>query len=147
MNIFKKMSELPEVMQNKKIIEQTKSKKEQLLKAINMDINSVNLQINVIFQEIGKKVYESYIDDDILQIDYSLIGEQIENIKLKKQEQENLSKKYKEIEQRYGEELEMLQKFIPQEAQTQTQNNDICPKCKAVKNTGDMFCTNCGNKY
>lgn len=128
-----------------------------MLKSIDVDINRVNSQICSIFQEIGEKIYNRYCDGEDAPMERAFVQEQVENIAAKKGELEVLDKKRLEIEQRYGEEIEMLTKLLPQESSNAVGNKPIsnntvatigtCPKCGSARLEDEIFCSNCGNKY
>ncbi|MGP1410870.1 MAG: zinc ribbon domain-containing protein [Peptoanaerobacter stomatis] len=139
-----------ETRQNKKMIEQTRQKQEQLTKSIDVDINNINSDVNTIFKDIGAIIYNKVSDTDIQVLELVDIIPYIQEIKSKKQDIAILEEKRLDIQKRYGEELEMLNKLLPQQniqINAVNQTSDKCPNCNAVRMQGDMFCTNCGTKY
>lgn len=150
------IGEPEEVRNNKKLIKQTEQKQAQLLKSIDIDIDRLNSEISTIFAEIGQKVAEECLNNGKDTIEKSLIMNFIEDIQAKKELIKNHEIKKEDIKKRYGEELDILRKLIPEEnkANVNSEGNEsvaeskeVCPECGAVRGKEALFCISCGHKF
>lgn len=134
-------TEPKEVKDTKRLIEETERKKSQLLKVADMDIGNARTEMEDIYRKIGETVYSEKADE---QIDERIdIEEAITRIREKKQELQELEDKRAAIEKRYGEELEMLKKLLPQQP---TGSRIATHSAPGQDSTTAVFCTNCGEK-
>lgn len=150
--VFFNFGEMQEVRQNKKMIEQTNQKREQLLKSLDNDIYVLKMDINMVYQQIGKAACDRFVQEDSFSRDS--VKEHIATLQIRQQELLRLEQKRNEIDYRYSEELEMLSKLIPEEVPKGNlmeaevaQAIGSCPKCSGARMEGDRFCMNCGHQY
>lgn len=164
------VGEPEDVRQNKKLIAQTRHKQKQLNRSLDNEENEINADINSILEEIGASLYAKYsMDPEISSIEISEFKEKIEEIEKKNGLLADVDRRRGEINQRYGEEIQMLENLLPKENfQPQNCNNQpvnsntpsyiqgdmnmqevyagTCQNCGADTRVGDFFCTKCGTK-
>lgn len=159
------IGEPEEVRKNKKLIKQTEQKQNQLLKSVDKDINFLQMTISTIYQQIGEKVANEFLKDDVHNIEKEFINDFITEIKEKENTINSLEEKRNRINKRYGEELEMLKKLLPENSNGQNsymqqgqrknpqqhdmnnQSQEICPECGAPREINALFCISCGHKF
>lgn len=141
-----------EVRKNKKLIKQSEERRDQLIKSIDQDMSKIRSDMNNIYFEVGKKVLDGFINAEFENYNSEMAADFTEKMKEYKEELKKLAVKKDEIETRYGEELEMLRKLIdrdknpPDEPEVDV-NAEKCSNCRAPREKGAIFCTNCGNKF
>ncbi len=104
-------------------------------------IKTLNNKNEVIYNELGKKLYEKYLQDDY---DISHFYEYLENIKINNQ---LIIEQHQKIINLELEKCEIL--GIPAEklGNTQYTKNKICKNCGFENSLENKFCIRCGNKF
>jgi predicted nucleic acid-binding Zn-ribbon protein len=133
---------MSDVMKVRNDIRDLESKKETLLKANQTDIDSINKKMLTTYCQIGQKAYE------MSQAGNDSMGELQENfaqITEFKAEINTKNDKLKSIAARYDEEIELLQKLIPEAPPAGSK--EFCMNCGTGYVPGvDTFCAGCGSK-
>lgn len=117
------------------------NKKETLLLSLQRDVEVFEKQLAEVFQNVGEEAYkiakESKASFPSLEESFTVIDELLENISAK-------NKKKTDVAMRYDEEIEILEKLIP-EAPPEGEKK-FCPACGKEFTDEDVFCDNCGTK-
>lgn len=147
---------------------QTQNKRDQLLKAVKIEIDKKNHEINLVYMEMGKNMYQIFTGNGIVTIENPQIQSNLDDLKQKHIELENLNLKYDEIDRKYTEELQILS--ASSAAQSKMVNTNVspvaeqtlsmddtnssgqilaafCSACGTKKEGENLFCSNCGNKF
>ena len=142
------VGESKEVRERRQLIEQKEKTRQNLLVSVDSDISGKNLEINFVYQKIGKSVFEKVQETEQSSIDTENLLNEFEELKEKLEELAILNTKKAEIDARYSEELEMLKKLLPQPQNAPSdETGQICQKCGKLRTKNELFCTACGNKY
>ena len=121
-----------------------KSKKDTLVYVIQKDIDGIDSDILNRQAEIGLKVFEMHERGEH---STESLADDFNQIKDLKSAREAKFKKSVEISARYDEEIELLEKLIPEKVTLESAVPSLCPKCSSKYNKGvDSFCMSCGYK-
>lgn len=142
------VGESKEVRERRQLIEQKEKTRQNLLVSVDSDISGKNLEINFVYQKIGKSVFEKVQETEQSSIDTENLLNEFEELEEKLEELAILNTKKAEIDARYSEELEMLKKLLPQPQNAPSdETGQICQKCGKLRTKNELFCTAYGNKY
>ena len=125
-------------------------KRDTLIYVLDRDIEEIDADSARCFREIGEKAFDCFIQgvDSI-----ESMSEDFERIKELQVNKDAKKAKIVEIAARYDEEIELLQKLLPddkqEEAATETEipPRGYCPTCATAYKVGeDIFCMTCGTR-
>jgi hypothetical protein len=148
------MSEQFNATKVKNDIQDLKDKKSALSLSLTKDMEAITTKITEIFCELGKAAYEKRdaITADLFSAGFEVVDKLYSDHSVK-------AKKIEEIAARYDDEIEIMEKLLPEEAAAPVAasaaansappagGKAFCMNCgKEYKAGVDMFCMNCGTK-
>lgn len=147
MEFFNKVRKKDErVVRIQKEINGVHIRKASVLSVIQNELDELERQKKEVFYNAGKKAYDDWNENREDMQELTGFWSQIQEIEDSMAEKQD---KRIEMEERYNEEIALLQKGLEQgEIVTQVENTDKshCPFCGAEINSSDKFCEKCGKK-
>jgi hypothetical protein len=136
----KKMSDQFNATKVKNDIQDLKDKKSALSLSLTKDMEALMTKITESFCELGKTAYEKR---DAITVDLFSAG--FEAVDKLYNDHSAKAKKIEEIAARYDDEIEIMEKLLPEEAVAEPVSAAASPA--ATPAGAKAFCMNCGNEY
>lgn len=147
--LFQKKDEKTEKLLGE--LESLKLRKESVLSVIQNEISELERQKNTIWTNGGKLIYETWKKNET--VEENVINEYWNKVSSIETEIQGKLDKKAEMEQRYDEEITLLQRNLAPApatpaapATSATPAANVCPNCGHTVKPNSAFCTNCGTK-